>query len=161
MLYPWWLRLVGVPGVGSSDPFSRCPCPDLTRNTAYTQNALYDNIVHQCSGSEIIDYGSGSGSSNWRSGITDPHPQIENQEFWTLIRSRILPWAGAGEKKFFCEDTDWLKSSFYRFVKYCVCNGDEFAYLLITVLKMFLSWWCKRGGYGSGSEYGSWSLRRN
>jgi len=58
---------------------------------------LSSNIrLNQCSGSEINNFGSGSGSgsSNWKSGISDPDPSVtrdgekKSWQFWLLWRQK-------------------------------------------------------------------------
>jgi len=41
------------------------------------QAGKYFHRFCQCSGSEIINYGSGCVSSNWKSGISDPDPSVK------------------------------------------------------------------------------------
>jgi len=49
-----------------------------------TNNCKIFLCYRQCSGSEINNFGSGSGSSNWKSGISDPDPGSGSGSFCNL-----------------------------------------------------------------------------
>jgi hypothetical protein len=95
--------------------------------------------------------------------ISDPDPQIENQDF--PIRIRILLWTSDGEKKFpilvhNMTQMGW-NLKLFEFFKNCVRNQYEFFHFLVHFQNIFLSLVWKREGSRSGSGAGSGSWRPN